>query len=209
MGISRRLTAVPPLRSLHGRAHDDLRFIRATMERAARFTCVPGWGGALMGVIALTASPLAALSGTPGRWLAVWLVAACIATAVGVSDMLHKARRERTSLRSGPAARFALGLLPGFAAGAVLSIAFVRLGQFELLPGTWMLLYGAAIASASSFTLASVRWMGLAFLACGALAFATPSSWGDAWMAVSFGGLHAAFGAWIALAPRGEEARDG
>jgi hypothetical protein len=40
--------------------------------------------------------------------------------------------------------------------------------------------------------------MGTAFMAVGALALATPITWGDAWMAVGFGGLHVGFGLLIA-----------
>ena len=41
----------PP--SLHAHAAESLSYIRATMERAAGFSAVPGWGGALMGASAL------------------------------------------------------------------------------------------------------------------------------------------------------------
>jgi hypothetical protein len=66
--------------SLASRASEDLRFIRQTMERAASFTALPGWGGVLMGVIALLATPAALNAGSHWAWLCTWLGAALLAT---------------------------------------------------------------------------------------------------------------------------------
>ncbi len=47
--------AVGELPSLHGRAMDNLKFIRETMEQATHFTAVPGYGGVFMGLTAVVA----------------------------------------------------------------------------------------------------------------------------------------------------------
>ena len=47
----------PP--SLHGRAMDNLEFIREAMQRSTEFTAVPGYGGVLMGATAIGASIVA------------------------------------------------------------------------------------------------------------------------------------------------------
>src|SRR2546423_6094279 len=55
---------------IDARAADHLRYIRETMERAAEFTAVPGWGGVAMGVTALMAALAASRQTTPRAWLA-------------------------------------------------------------------------------------------------------------------------------------------
>src|SRR5688500_7283732 len=74
-------------------AEESLQFIRLAMERSATFTAVPGLGGAAMGGIGLAAALLAAVQPSAERWLAVWLLAAPAAVAVGIVSMWRKAGR--------------------------------------------------------------------------------------------------------------------
>lgn len=200
--------ASPGQASLPGRAVDDLRFIRATMERAAAFSAIPGWGGVLMGLVAVAAAPLAGRAGTPTEWLGVWLAAAGFAAVIGAVDILRKARYHRASLLRGPGWRFATALLPSFGAAACLTFTFAGLGLHDHLPGMWLLLYGAAALAAGPYTIRQVRVMGATFMLLGVIALATqqllqaPASrvGADLWMVFGFGGLHVGFGAWIARA---------
>jgi hypothetical protein len=82
--------AHPETVSLHSHAMDNLRFIRETMERAGRFTAVPGWGGFAMGVSALAASVIAVRQSTPDAWLATWLIEGFFAIALGAWTMQRK-----------------------------------------------------------------------------------------------------------------------
>jgi len=184
--------------SLATRASEDLRLIRQTMERAASFTALPGWGGVLMGVVALAAAPLAQAAATRKAWLGIWLAAALLAFVLGGTDMLRKARAQRASLVSAPASRFFLTLLPSFFTGGCLTFVLARADEWQLLPGTWLVVYGSSVFAASVHTIRGVRWMGAAFLALGALALIVPGDHGDLWMALGFGGVQIASGAWIA-----------
>src|SRR5687768_1012400 len=95
-----------PVPALHDRAINDLSFIRQTMERAAPFTAVPGWGGVVMGLTALSAA--AAAYGRPldGRWVSIWLGAAALAFLLGGWAMSVKASRAGTSVLSASGRRF-------------------------------------------------------------------------------------------------------
>lgn len=184
--------------SLQARARDDLRFIRSTMERAAAFTAVPGWGGVLIGLIAFLSIPAAALAPTRDGWILVWICSALVATLVGATDMAHKLRGGGASLLRGTAWRFVGALVPPIVAGACLTFVLARAGLHDLLPGVWLLCYGAGVVSAGTFSIRPVRAMGLCFMVLGLSALLAPASWGDAWMAAGFGGLHVVFGLWIA-----------
>jgi hypothetical protein len=184
-------------RPLPQRALDDLRFIRETMERST-FTAFPGWGQFLMGVTAIAAATVAARQSIPSRWLAVWMIEAAVAVAIALPATQLKAQHAGLPLTSGPSRKFALGFLPSIVAAVLLTAALFRAHQVELLPGVWLALYGAAILSAAAFSIPLLRVMGAGFLLTGALALFHPS-WGNFLMAIAFGGLHIAFGAWIGV----------
>jgi hypothetical protein len=177
---------------------DNLRFIRRTIERGAAFTGVPGWGGVGMGVSALAAAALAALQSGPGQWLAVWLVEAAVAAAIGVVAIQRKAWRAEMPLFSGTGRKVVLSFLPPALAGLALTVALAGADDFALLPAMWLLLYGAAVITAGTYSVRAVPLMGLCFMGLGTAALFAPPSWGDALMAVGFGGFHIVFGTIIA-----------
>jgi hypothetical protein len=184
--------------ALHERAMGDLRFIRQTMERAGSFTAVPGWGGVAIGLTGLAAALVASRQPTPDRWLAVWLATAAIAGLIAAGTLALKARRARVPLSTGPGRKFLLSFMPPVGAAMALTAALYAVGAVQLLPGLWLLSYGAAMITAGTFSVRVVPLMGIAFMALGALALATPAAWGDAWMAAGFGGLFIGFGLLIA-----------
>lgn len=176
----------------------DLRFIRCAMERAGAFTAVPGWGGIAMGVTALAAAFLAAGQPTPGRWLAVWLVAALLAAAIGLWTMIRKARRLEVPLVTGAGRKFVLGLLPPILVGAILTAALVDAGAGSLVPAVWLLLYGTGIVAAGAFSVPVVPLQGLAFLILGVAALLAPAA-GDLLLGLGFGVVNLVFGLVIAV----------
>src|SRR5262245_8078269 len=145
--MAARRPASAPLRSappaLPARALADLHFIRRTMERASTFTAFSGWGLALIGGITLAAGWWANRRAGRESWLAAWLALAVVSMAIAASTTWWKARRTQQPLLASPARRFALGLAPPLAAGAIVTGALARHGHFDVIPGTWLLLYGA------------------------------------------------------------------
>jgi len=184
--------------ALHARAMDDLRYIRETMEGAASFTALSGWGGAIIGVTAFPAAYLAARAPTHKLWMWTWLVEAVIGALIGVAMTVRKARRARQPLFGRPGRKFALTFATPMAAGAILTIPLYYSGLTSILPGTWLLLYGTAFATAGAFSVSAVPVMGLSFMVVGTAALAAPAAWGDVLMAAGFGAVHVVFGALIA-----------
>jgi len=183
--------------ALEARAMDNLRYIRKTMEGASSFTAVPGWGGMLIGITALVAAFIASQQPTPALWLGVWIVEAAVSCLIGAVAMLQKARKADTPLFSQPGRRFTLSLAPPLVAGALLTFFLFRSGSFAVLPGLWLLLYGAGVVTGGAFSVRVVPAMGVAFMVLGAAALFSPAAWGDIFMAIGFGGLHLIFGAII------------
>jgi len=188
----------PSTVSLDDRARDNIRFIRETMERAGSFTAVPGWGGVALGITALGAATIASRMSRPRDWLLIWLGELAVAIGIAGWSTLSKARRSATSLLTGPARRFAYSFAPPMLAGALLTAVMFRLGAMGAIPGMWLLLYGTAVVTAGAFSIRVVPLMGLCFVVLGAVALFCPWTWGNAFLAAGFGGLHILFGAVIA-----------
>jgi len=180
--------------SLSHRAMEDLGFIRRTMENGNAFTAVPGWGGIGMGVTALVAAAVAAGRATPEGWLGVWAVEAVVAAAIGAWAIERKARLVGLPVLTGAGRKVLLGFAPPALAGVALTLALWQAGATALIPGAWLLLYGAAVAAAGIFSVRVVPIMGACFMALGAIALLSPPAAADALMAVGFGGLHILFG---------------
>lgn len=187
-------------RSLPNVALEDLKFIRETMERSSSFTAVPGWGMVAIGATALIAAWVTSARShlSAQFWLAAWLLEAVLALSIGLIATWRKAQRAGVPLTSGPARKFMYSFLPAAVAGLVLTTVLFRLGLADLLPGSWLLLYGAAITSAGSFSVSVLPLMGGGFMLAGIVTFLLPAGLHTALLSLGFGGLHIGFGYWIA-----------
>ena len=183
---------------IEARALDDLQFIRQTMERASSFTAVPGRAGMWMGAVACATAVAASAQHNPRLWLAAWLSGALVAFTIGAIGIVHKARRAGTPVYSAAGRSFMRGLAPPLLVGAALTAALAQASVYAVLPGMWLLSYGAGVIAAGTFSVRVVPLMGALFLGLGAAALCAPPSWGNAFMVAGFGGLQMVFGYWIA-----------
>jgi len=184
----------PPPLALHDRAMENLRYIRETMERSQSFTAVSGLGGVAMGAIALVASLVADRAGSTVVWVGTWMTAACLALGVALFATARKARLAGGTLLGGAGRKFAWNVSPPLLVGLLLTVALTRAGLVELLPGSWLLLYGTGVVTGGAFSVRVVPAMGLTFMAAGAFALFAPAAWGNLIMAAGFGALHIVFG---------------
>ena len=183
---------------LHGQAIDDLRYIRRTMERAGAFTAISGWGLVAAGISALMAAWVAARQPTAEGWLGTWLAEALFALVVSLWLSNRKAQAAHVPLLNVPGRKFVFAFAIPMAVGALLTVAMHGGPMAGRLAAVWLLLYGAGITTGGSFSVRIVPTMGIVFMLLGAVALFSPVGWGNAFLAVGFGGLHVLFGAMIA-----------
>src|ERR1700716_2047098 len=182
------MTRVLPLRppeppEMQARAMDNLRFIRETMAAAATFTAVSGWGTMLIGLTALVATALAAMTGSTPRWVFIWMCEAVLSVAISTYTMTLKEPADGLALWPEPPRKIVFSFVPPMAVGALFTLVCYEHGVLALLPGVWMLLYGVGVVAAGTCSVRIVPVMGIAFMVVGTVALFAPPSWTTACMA--------------------------
>jgi hypothetical protein len=162
------------------------------MESASTFTAVSGWGLVGSGVVGIVAAWLAWAGGTPAD-LRVWIPAAVISVAIATAANALKARRTDVPIWSGVLQKIVWVMTPVLLAGAMLTFALESHGASQLLPGTWLALYGAGVTAGGTFSVRAIKWMGIAFLVLGAASL-LKTDIGLAMLGAGFGGLHVVVG---------------
>src|SRR6266403_2692143 len=197
-----RPTAVFPIQSeapaaIESRALGTLAYIRASIESSSSMD-VPGMAGIVMGVIGVLAAIVVSLPRWAAHWLGIWLAAAVIALVLGGALVARQIAQRGHSRYLGPVRKFLLCLCHALFAGAVLTLVFETAGMRNVIPGMWLLLYGCAVLSASTVTVAGIArlicMMGGLFVALGLMTFALPVAAHTAMLGLGFGILHIVFG---------------
>jgi hypothetical protein len=170
-----------------------LRYIRASMDGAAA-VAVPGSAGIAMGSVGLLAMALSCVPSLREHWLGIWLVAALVAAGVGLPLITQPSSLRGLTLSGTPVRKFALCLLPCLFGGVVMTGVHWSSGNLHAIPGTWLLLYGCALISASVATTRTIAIMGASFVILGVLALLLGSELQVFMLGAGFGGLHILFG---------------
>jgi len=170
-----------------------LRYIRASMDAAAS-VAVPGSAGLAMGSVGVLAMVASSTASLHEYWLVVWLIAAALGGGVGSVLITRPASLRGLSLYGTPLRKFALGLFPALLGGAAMTVVHWTNGNLHAIPGTWLLLYGCALISASVAANRMIAIMGAAFAALGLLALVAPDRLQILLLGAGFGGLHVLFG---------------
>ncbi len=178
---------------MESHAAATLRYIRASMDGASA-VAVPGSAGIAMGSVGLLAMVLSCAPSLREHWLAIWLVAAAVASGVGLPLITQPSSLRGLTLSGTPVRKFALCLLPALFAGMVLTGVHWSYGNLHAIPGTWLLLYGCALISASVATIRTIAVMGALFVALGLTALLLRTELQVFMLGAGFGGLHILFG---------------
>lgn len=190
--------------------------IQRVMERATRYTLLPGGAAVAGGALVLAgcavsygmlgSADFAAMLGLPvGQQVVfclMWLLIGVAGILLEALLTLRAAKREGLST-GGRSTRMALiSLSPSVIVAMLLTYKFLlpmapRPEEVQYIVPIWMMLYGVGVSTVGQFSIRAPRILGVAFIAAGALALLLFPAYGIVAAALSFGLLHIAFGLYI------------
>lgn len=164
--------------------HDALAQVRTLQEFIIERNTFKGYSGtarliagaaAVAGAVVLSLAPVPA---TPLAHLSGWGVVLGVALAANYAALVYWFLFNRDVRRNPLMLTPALDAVPALAVGAAVSLALIRNGQYDLLFGAWMCLYGLAQAAYRHSLPRGIYATGIFYLCCGA--------WCLVWPAVHF-----------------------
>jgi hypothetical protein len=90
-------------------------------------------------------------------------------------------------------------------AGVIMTAVHWSAGNVHAIPGTWLLLYGCALMTASTATTRMIAAMGALFILLGLVTLLLPDGLQILMLGAGFGGLHILFGILIGRVGHGRE----
>jgi hypothetical protein len=161
--------------------HDALaqvRTLQAFIIERNQFKGYSGTARVVSGAAALAGAAVLAYGpgpATPWAHVAGWGVVLAFSVLVNYAAMIYWFLFDPDVRRNPLMLTPALDALPSLAVGAALSLGLVLRGQFDLLFGTWMCLYGVAQVAYRYSLPKGICGVGLFYIGCGALCMLAPS----------------------------------
>jgi hypothetical protein len=182
-------------------AEESLDVIRTMMERSTRYTNLSGDAGIVAGLLTLGGSALREWG--QASFLFTWIAVLIGACAAFVFFTWRMALANGEPFWTRQARTVVLALTPAGLSGLLMTFVLARAGQEALLPGVWMLMWGVGALAMSFFTPRVISLLGVAFMAAGAMTLLCHPPLDDALsMALTFGGIHVAYGSALLAARR-------
>lgn len=179
-------------------AEENLRVIRALMERSTKFSTFSGMSGIFAGMVSIigciiTRTMIPDPGASPIQFLALWSAVIIIAVGADYFMMKRRAARVGKHVLSRLGKQMVIAAVPGLGTGALVTLFLLQHHILGSVYPFWMLAYGIAVCATGLFSQREVSVLGAAFLVTGAAClFATGI--GLPMMAVTFGGFHIVYG---------------
>lgn len=192
-------------------ATKHLATIRRIMESATQLTTLPGKAAIGGGIIALAASGVTYAvvnsldiadiedlpSGPRAGVVAMWIGVAVLGILLDVILTVRTARRRGANPWSRLAQLAAYAMGPAILAACLLTVKLVQLGEWQLLPAIWMLLYGVGVWTAGVLSVRAPKALGVVFMLSGILTLFVAAPISLVMIALTFGVAHIAFGVYL------------
>jgi len=201
-------------------AEENLQVIRTLMERSALYRRAMAPVMAFAGATGAGAAIIAEKGAAAHLGFATYWMLVCFATIGGALFLVRRqAMRDGEPFWSSPTRRVAQALYPPLFVGLVLGLVVLasqsRPEPWPLLAIAWVFLYGLALHAAGFFMVRGIKLLGWIFiLSASALSLARlivpdldRTSFANAIMGATFGGLHIAYGIYLYFTEKSRNAQ--
>lgn len=160
--------------------HDALAQVRTLQEFIVQRNLFKGYSGkarCFAGSMALIATVILAsprMPQSPWTHLVGWGTVLAIGVVSNYGALVYWFLFDRNVRRNPLMLKPALDAIPALGVGAVVSLALIVHGEFELLFGAWMSLYGLAQVAYRNSMPKGIYQIGIFYLACGAVCLLAP-----------------------------------
>ena len=150
-------------------ARGELFEIRRMLARAGTFDGYRAAPVAWSGALALLAGSLQRLlEPGPAGFVALWVTTAAFSFGLNFYGIARTYGASPRQWERSLAFAALLDLMPAIVGGIALSSVLILRGGIELLPGTWMVLYGIGVMASRRPVPRACAWVGLAYVGAGA-----------------------------------------